>query len=275
MSGVIHLPEDALRRLQLILLDMLLELDRICRKYDIKYTIVAGTLLGAVRHGGFIPWDDDIDVAMLREDYIQFREVCKTELDSKKYFFQDDKSDSGYRWGYARIRRLGTEFVREGQEHLTMKTGMFIDIFPSDNIPDFYPARLMHCFECFVLRKILYSEVGKRKEKSRIKRTVYLLLNHVPKEYVFRRFDKMSKQWNKRRTKYNRTLAFPPRAGFWLGTPRIWDEEVTEILFEGHWFFTTAHYKTYLAWRYGDYMQLPPPEKRHWHQATKIVFPEE
>jgi len=275
MSEAIKLPDDALRRLQLILLDMLIEVDRICRKHNIKYKIIAGTMLGAVRHGGFIPWDDDVDVSMLREDYIRFRYVCKTELNDSKYFFQDDTTDPEYRWGYARIRKLNSEFVREGQEHLKMKTGIFIDIFPLDNIPDCYPLRLVHCFECFVLRKILYSEVGKRNRENSIVRYIYVLLNHIPAQFVFARFRKMSEYWNKHETTFNRILAFPPRAGWRLGSKRIWDEEMTEILFENRKFFVTAHYKTVLTWRYGDYMQLPPPEKRHWHPATKIVFPEE
>lgn len=269
------LQNEQLRKLQLVILDMLIQLDAICRKHDIKYMIVAGTLLGAIRHGGFIPWDDDIDVTMLRDDYVKFREACKTDLDSNKYFFQDHSTDSGYRWGYARIRRKGSEFLRKGHEHLKMQTGIFLDIFPSDNIPDFYPIRLVHCFECFLLRKVLYSEVGKISERRTLKRFIYKFINVIPVEFVHQRFENMAKYWNGKKAKYNRTLAFPPRAGAWLGTPRRWDVNATEVEFEGHKFFATKYYDEYLTWRFGDYMKLPPPEKRHWHPATLIKLPED
>ena len=83
---MIQLDDKTLRQLQMIELEMLIEVDRICKKCEIKYNIIAGTLLGAVRHGGFIPWDDDADVAMLRPEYEKFRNACKTELDTSRFY---------------------------------------------------------------------------------------------------------------------------------------------------------------------------------------------
>ena len=123
------LSSEELRKLQRIELEMLIEVDRICQKHNIQYSLDGGTLLGAVRHKGFIPWDDDIDVIMLRKEYAKFRRVCKKELDTARFFLQDYKSDPYYRWGWAKIRRENTEHVRLGQEFLKQKTGIFIDIF--------------------------------------------------------------------------------------------------------------------------------------------------
>ena len=167
---MIHLNNEQLRQLQMIELEMLLEVDRICKKCGIKYTIIAGTLLGSIRHKGFIPWDDDADIGMLREEYEKFRQACKTELDKTRFYFQDNRNTKGYRWGYGKLRRKNTVFMREYQEHMPYKQGVFIDIFPMDGIPDNYILRTVHNFHCFCIRKILWSKVGKRADKSRIMR---------------------------------------------------------------------------------------------------------
>ena len=101
-SGIVT-GED-LKRLQNIQLELMSEFDRVCRKHNIKYTITCGTLLGAIRHKGFIPWDNDADISMLREDYEHFKKVAN-ELDPEICFFQDHDTDPGYLWGYGKIKR--------------------------------------------------------------------------------------------------------------------------------------------------------------------------
>ena len=138
---MINLEGAVLRQLQLVELEMLIEVDRICRKCNLRYNIIGGTLLGAVRHGGFIPWDDDADLVMFRDDYEKFREACKEELDKDRFYFQDMETTAGYRWGYGKLRRKKTVFVREHQEHMPYEQGVFIDIMPLDNVPDSYLGR--------------------------------------------------------------------------------------------------------------------------------------
>lgn len=250
---------------------MLIELDRICKKNNIKYCIFAGTMLGAVRHGGFIPWDDDLDVAMLRVEYEKFRAACQYDLDESRFFFQDDTTDPHYRWGYGRIRRINTEFVRIGQEHMKMRTGIFLDIFPLDGVPDFAPLRGLHNFYCFILRKLLYAEAGRVTGKTYLIRMWYRLLNTIPHAWTFRRLNKLTTKW--KNNKLVRHLAFPQPKGRRFGFNREWFEELAEIDFEGQPFPGNKDPHSFLSYHYGDYMQVPPPEKRHWHPVSKFKLP--
>ena len=143
--------------MQLLQLDMLCELDKLCRRHGIIYAISFGTLLGAIRHKGYIPWDDDADVVMIRSEYERFR-IVANELPKTICWFQDHYTDHDYRWEYGKLRRTGTRFVRLGQEHVKGETGVFIDIFPLDDIPDFLPFQIVQDAWLFFLRKILYSE---------------------------------------------------------------------------------------------------------------------
>jgi lipopolysaccharide cholinephosphotransferase len=258
----------------MVLLEMLLEVDRVCKKNGIGYCLFMGTLLGAVRHGGFIPWDDDLDVAMMRPQYEEFRTACIRDLDQSRFFFQDHSTDPHYRWGYARIRRKGTEFVRLGQEHMKMRTGIFLDIFPIDGTPDFAPLRALHCFYCFVLRKFLYAEVGRKSSRTAAIRAWYTFLNMVPHNWVLRRIERLSMRREK--TKLVRMLAFPTPRGRSFGYLREWFEDLEDMEFEDHWFPGIKDYDGFLKFSYGDYMQLPPPEQRTCcHPAARFQLPEE
>lgn len=267
-------PEE-LRSLQMVLLEMLVEIDRICKKHNIKYGIDGGTLLGAVRHKGFIPWDDDCDIVMLRSEYNKLRKACETDLDKSKFFFQDHTTDPDYRWDYGRIRRLDSEFVRCGQEHLKMKTGIFLDIFPRDNVPDFYPFRLVHAFQCFFWRKVLYSEVGKVSAPNALKRNIYKILNRIPAQKAFQAYERIANKQNAKHTNFVRCY------GFTIATkqkqiyayPRKWFEEFAPIEFEGIVFPGCKDYDGYLTFVYGDYMQPPPVNQRRWHPCSKFSLP--
>lgn len=262
MASDFQYTDELIRKMQIIELDMLKELDRICRANEIKYEIDGGTLLGAVRHGGFIPWDDDIDVRMLREEYEKFCDVCKTQLDEKKYFLQNYKTDPGYRWGYARMLRVGTFFDREGQEMLTMRRGIFIDIFPCDGMPESQPQKGIFNLRCFMARKILYSVVGAVHEKNPIKRMGYKLLRHIPASVAHREFERLADKYRGQRTERNRELGWhgPEES---IGYKQSWMEDVCEIKFENLVVFAPKSYDEQLRHLYGDtYMQLPPAKDR-------------
>ena len=266
---MIELDQKTLRQLQLIELELLLEVDRICRKRNIKYNIIAGTMLGAVRHKGFIPWDDDADVALLRPEYERFKKACEYELDSSRFYFQDHTNTKGYRWGYGKLRRKDTLFMREYQEHMPYEQGVFIDIFPMDNIPDNYALRCLHNFHCFCIRKIFWSEVGKIADKRYFMRVWYRLLSKIPEESIKRHYNNFIKKSNSKKTKLVRMLMFPsPTRSF--GYKREWYLTRKEVLFEGQKLMGANAYKEYLTHCYGNYMQLPPLPKRKVHPISKI-----
>jgi len=279
MSGKYTFTQEELRRLQLIELDMLVELDRVCRKNDIPYRITGGTLLGAVRHKGFIPWDDDADVNMLREDYERFKKVAD-QLDPEICWFQDHDTDPEYRWGYAKLRRTGTKYVRVGQEHLKCRTGIFIDIFPLDDVPDSTIGRILQDWRCFVLRKILYSEVGRVSDsESRLSRRIYSMLAKIPVDVVFASLKRMTR--NNRNSNENdvRVLTFKAAGKLYTknslksryGVKKEWLREFSEYEFEGHTLMGPKNYDDYLKYMYGDYMKLPPEEKRGQHSPVSEI----
>jgi lipopolysaccharide cholinephosphotransferase len=266
---MIHLDEKTLRQVQLIQLEMLMEVDRICRKCNIKYNIIAGTLLGAVRHGGFIPWDDDADVALLRPEYEKFREACKTELDTTRFYFQDHRSTEGYRWGYGKLRRKNTLFLREHQEHMPYEQGIFIDIFPLDGVPDNYLFRCIHNLQCTIIRKVLWSAVGRKADKNVIMRRLYGHLYKIPTSIVFNCYHKLIDKSNRKKTKMVRILMFPtPNKKY--GYYRKWYEESSNIKFENHYFKGIREYNEYLTFKFGDYMTLPEENQRKVHPVSDI-----
>ncbi len=267
---MIALSDELLRKVQLTQLEMLVEVDKICRKCGIRYNIIAGTLLGAVRHGGYIPWDDDADVAMLRPEYEKFRTACRTELDTDRFYFQDHRNTKGYRWGYGKLRRKHTVFLREGQEHMPYEQGIFIDIFPLDGVPDNLFLRSMKNLECFCVRKILWSRVGRYSEKNFWKRAIYQILDRIPEKRVFQYYEKMIRRAGKRKTKMVRILMFPTPNRMY-GYYRAWYEHSAEIVFEGVKFWGIKNYNSYLTFKFGDYKQLPPPEKRKTHPVSRLV----
>ena len=259
-------PEE-LRRMQLLMVELLAEVDRICRKHHISYSVEGGTLLGTVRHQGFIPWDDDVDIAMVRSEYRKFCKVCEKELDQEKYFFQNHDTDPEYRWGYAKILKNGTSFVRYGQEHMKMRRGVYVEIFPMDGIPKNPIEKVIFNATRVCCRKIMWSEVGKVSCKTAGMRLWFGLLNRIPVEKAFQTLDFLARKYDERRADYVTCLSFPD---CWVkgepGFKREYYLETKRMLFEGEEISVPKKEKELLVTLYGrDYMQLPPVEERVTH----------
>lgn len=265
-----NLDNVTLRKLQLTELELMKEVDRICRKNGIKYSLDGGTLLGAVRHKGFIPWDDDADIMMSRKNYEKFYKACKRDLDLEKFFFQEFRTDPEYRWGYAKLRKNGTVFLREGQEHVRCHVGICIDIFVFDEVPDSYISRRLHFISCFLIRKGLYSAVGKKNARELWVKTLYCLLSVFPRDFWVCWLMKIARNEYGKGRELISHLTYPNRKSIRYGLSARYYDAYTEKEFEGHKFCVIKDYDRYLRELFDDYMQLPPMEKRKIHPVSRI-----
>ena len=270
MAERYYLTETDIKKVQKIELELLIEFDRVCKKNNIIYSIDGGTLLGAVRHKGFIPWDDDADVIMNRCEYDKLMEVIDSELDNTRFYYQDMNRTQGYRWGYGKLRRKGTEFVRLNQEFMPYQQGVFLDVFVCDYVPNNYFLRAICNFVSFMYRKIFYSEVAIRSETG-IKKLGYLLLNKIPESRIKKSYNKYRLRRNKKKSNWVKCLTFPA-CNRTFGYKKEWYLDVQPIIFEGVSLLGCKKWDEYLTFMYGNYLELPPKEKRKAHPVSKLKF---
>lgn len=260
---LLSLTDEQLDKLHAVFLDLLSEVDRICRKYRIEYTLDGGTLLGAIRHKGFIPWDDDADIVFTRNEYRKFYKACKKELNTNEFFLQEYRTDNAYPWGYAKFRRQGTELIQPGQEHIPFNKGIYIDVFIYDQVPDGYLTRRIHHAACYCLRKCEYSIVGKLTAKSVFMRWWYSKLDKIPKDLLFAMLNFLAAKTNKKRGELSSHKTYPtPGESNKYGLPTESFDKYMDADFEGKVFRIISGYDRYLTLLYGDYMSMPPENAR-------------
>lgn len=262
----LHLTESQLKKLQAELVDLLVEFDRICNKHDIPYFLYGGTLLGAIRHKGFIPWDDDIDVAMFRDDYNKFKSIVAKELNKKKYFFQSQQTDKFYNWVFARLRKNNTVYKRVGQEHLKYHDGIFIDIFPLDDISENKLKQNFTLYICKLCKKALWAPIGIRYGKNLIHRSVFKMMNLIPRRILIKIYEYVAIKFNK-----DETTLIASHNAFSIVLKKEWYKNSVEVEFEGLKFNSPVQYHQFLEARYGDYMELPPKEDRIGHHYVSYI----
>lgn len=248
-----------LEQVQALVYSIFQEFDRVCRKYDIHYTMEGGTLLGAVKYGGFVPWDDDIDVVMKRPEYEKFLAVAPGEL-GEKFFLQSYHNVPEFPLHYAKLCLNGTEHLNYTYSGLkNMHHGLFMDIFPIDEV---YPEKLRrHTTSVGVL-------FGTRRVKlegfkaSGIRKLVYGALALLPIKTINKMVDRRCKRYNGKNTGYFYEVCNPNRR--FPAMPREIYDETIRIPFRDGEFEASKHYDKFLKSRFGEnYMQdLPPEEKR-------------
>ncbi len=267
------LSKEQIHRLRQMELDILKSFIYVCGQLNLNYFVVQGTLLGAVRHQGFIPWDDDIDVGMLREDYEIFLKKGQA-LMPEGYFIQTCNTDPEYPHGFAKIRNSKTAFVETTCKNLKMNHGIFIDVFPFD----YYPAgrfsrMILNCRKLLLryrIRCCLYIPEDKKLSFSNIVRNVLKALSKIIYPSLKRAIGKQNELYNYRK-KSNWMANYGSPWGKKECVPAEWIKETSSIEFEGIEVNVPAHYKEYLTHVYGNYMELPPPEKRIPHHYISFI----
>lgn len=261
-----------LRDAQKLMTEILKEVHKICEKHNIKYFLDAGTLIGAVRHKGFIPWDDDLDIGMLREDYRKFLEIAKKELPDN-LFLQTFDSDENYDIYQVpcKIRYNNTLFIQKViAENPDMHNGIYIDVLPYDSLPK---SKFVYKIQRKISNNIIKSFVRMREIpekltlKNKITHAIYKIVVNVLKDKGRQRLFYKLIKWNDVNSPY---------MAYGVDTP--WDEyiykkedffEVSKLEFEGEYFYAPKNPDAILTQLYGDYMTLPKEEERQWH--AKII----
>lgn len=242
------------------------EIKRICDENNIKYFIIAGTLLGAVRHKGFIPWDDDMDIGMLREDYERFIHLAEKKL-GEDFFLQTTDTDASYGLNFAKVLLKGTKLVEQSAGNLA-KNGIFVDVFPFDAVPEDSAQEGKHEKSTYFYRRLL---LAKKKYNvsgnNAVKKIVYAGLGAIAGLYSSK---KLCNKLEYEIQKYNgssdseKIVNIGGAYGYKKETiMRKWVENTVELPFEDMTLAAPADYKEYLEYFYGDYMTPPPEDKRY------------
>lgn len=261
--------DRVLRQLQLTLLEILRVFDTFCRSNDIKYSLYAGSLLGAVRHHGFIPWDDDLDVCMSREEYSRF--VTLWELNPPEgYILQNKENTPTFKQSFSKIRKDHTTFLQNddtGKYH----TGIFLDIFPLDRIPDGKLNRVLFKWRCMKYQ-LLTREFVPPKSGFAIRLGSAAILACTPK---FCR-EKVRNNVLKKITRYNNQHDLEIVAIETITSlSKIFASDMLDayikLPFEDGEFMCFAGWNDHLCRKFGDYTQLPPEEERVWRHHPVII----
>jgi len=270
--------DATMKRVWAVELDLLEQFQNICKRHSLKYYAIGGTLLGAVRHKGFIPWDDDIDVGMPRADYDQFLELCEAELPAP-YCLVTPMNDACYR-PHAQIRNCETTGYPANDESLSCNKGIFIDIFPLDGVADSKVAFAVQMRQMKVLNRILVNyyyfdavhpqpTIGKKM----FHRAVCGMMKILDVKRVYACYDRIAARYSKEPTAKvgEISLLFDDRRYHWR---REVFGETTELPFEHLQIAAPAGWEEFLTNTFGDYQKIPENKKERALHTDMVFDPE-
>lgn len=268
--------QEAIKKIQETEFDILQKIEHICKEHDITYFAVGGSVLGAVRHQGFIPWDDDIDIAMPRKDYEKFLRYAEEEL-PEGYFLQTFFTEKNSPFYFTKVRKDNTKFVECYLRDLDIHHGIFVDIFPFDNVPDNDVIKKLHYKLCrlashLFLSKSLTTVRSSETEnnagyKTFIRKLLHILLLPVPKTLLFRFLDRSVQMFNNRECK---EISHIVRKRLRIKLEDLYP--LTELPFGEMIIPVPKNYDAYLTSQYGDYKNPPEKDNQYGHLPYLIEF---
>lgn len=248
------------RAVQEKILEVMKFIDKICRAHGITYYIMGGTALGAIRHGGFIPWDDDLDIFMTPGEYAKFKAVFDKQADSQ-FVIQEWRTTPGY-LEYAKVRMNGTTFIEEAfKDCKDLHQGIYVDIMMLHKVPDCRFIQKLVYYESKFVTLYALSQRG-WKPKSNAQAVVLKSLSLLPCRLMARLAYRRIYRYEQLRENFRYCYWITPakfRAG--LFDPSFFASPV-DVPFEDTQLMGSSHIREYLEYRYGDYMKLPSKEQQ-------------
>ena len=257
--------DEKRKKLWNVELDIIQEIDRICAKYDIKYCILGGALIGAIRHKGFIPWDDDMDIGMLRKDYEKFISVAQRELE-EKFFVQTGINDEDYYDKIIRVRDRNTTGIVRKDLHSHCNNGVFIEVYPFDSVNTNIVKYKIQIFRAKVINAVLHYSVYGQNKRCRAF-AAKSICNIFGKEELMTHLTKILSMYNDKGFEMVDLLLLPYNCKY----KKKDMEETIRVPYEYLKLCIPKGYDACLKTTYGDYMKMPPAEQRVQHH-NKVVF---
>ncbi|MBQ3436264.1 MAG: LicD family protein [Bacilli bacterium] len=274
--------EKTLKMLQKVELEMLKDINKVCEKYDIKYFALDGTGIGAMRHKGFIPWDDDIDLRFLEKDVSKFVKCMQEEMPDK-YYFVNETSFKNYPLSFTKMCKKDTIFVEHATANSGVEIGIFIDIVPMVYVDDNEKIRNKKLLKSWYIYKLGVLAAVKNPVLSfgGIKAKIvvagcyiihYLLkLLHLDSGFFFKKGYKVALANKKTNTIASLNTVYKLTSIYSVNDVF----PVVKTKFEDTYVYVPKECDKLLRIYFGDYMELPPEEKRHNHCPKKLVFDKE
>lgn len=279
-QGKFYEPE-VLARLQQEILSILDDFLKICEEYHLEYFGIAGTGIGAIRHRGFIPWDDDIDIAMPRKDFEKFLKLVQKKM-GDKYLVLNAKTCPQYPLMTTRLVKRGTVFIEEVMKDVDCPFGIFLDLYVLDNVSDnpfMYQVQSWAAWfvsKLMILRCIPRPTLAQKGFKAALIWSVCSFVNkcmnllHVSPEGLRRSCEAVCRRYEKRKT--DRMAFLPDTSPYWNLVDKRKYHPLKKMEFEGRIINFPGNIEEMLTNMYGDYMELPPVEKRKTHYPYRLIF---
>lgn len=249
------------------------EIDRICKILNIKYYLICGSCLGAVRHEGIIPWDDDIDIGLMRKDYEVFINNCMSLIDDR-FLIQNNKTDSNYFYCYSKVRYKDSIYKESYSKKIIIHKGIFIDVFVIDEMSN---NKIIRNIDYLIIKmgtQLLYAKnIPNVKFNNFFSFILKLILSPFSNKILINFIDNISKRHSKKKSNKIYCVNYYGAWGRREIVKKSYFGEGTIKKFENMELVIPANYDKYLKTLYGDYMVLPTVEKRKSdHSIVQVVI---